>query len=427
MRMIPARNTLCCVLLFAAYLSSLRAYGQEHQPKRGVQDVNAAGTATTVSPGAYGALVIGIDNYRYLQTLKTPRNDARDVAKLLQQRYGFKNPTLLFDATRDDIFTALTEYQNTLSENSNLLIYYAGHGYRDPHTGEAYWLPVDAQPGNRQHWISANDITTSIYAIPSKHVLIISDSCYSGDLRSADDEIRVENRAYLGNIFRSKSRSLLSSGGDEPVLDTGPGGHSVFANAILKYLSEMPESQFAVADLFPKIRRGVAGRSPQVPQYSYLRNSGDEFGDFVFSRDGKELAIGPEEVTEGTTPRDYSVRSQLPEIACKRELDAQRMGPKIQAGDTVPCKMLDEPLKWSHQYATPQLPETMSQTRWKAMLSVTVDEGGRVTDIRPRGGASLQGMESALKAAAQLWQTNPPTYRGKRVKSSFALDIDFGQ
>jgi TonB family protein len=61
------------------------------------------------------------------------------------------------------------------------------------------------------------------------------------------------------------------------------------------------------------------------------------------------------------------------------------------------------------------------------MLMVTVDEGGKVTDIKPRGGASLKGMDNAFKAASQLWQTNPPTYQGLRVKSSFALDIDFGQ
>jgi TonB family protein len=73
------------------------------------------------------------------------------------------------------------------------------------------------------------------------------------------------------------------------------------------------------------------------------------------------------------------------------------------------------------------LPGTAGQARWTAMLTVTVDENGRVVEIKPRGGTGLQGMESALKSAAQSWQTNQPTYQGKRVKSSFALDIEFGQ
>jgi hypothetical protein len=60
------------------------------------------------------------------------------------------------------------------------------------------------------------------------------------------------------------------------------------------------------------------------------------------------------------------------------------------------------------------------------MLTVTVDENGRVIDIKPRGGPSPQGMETVIKAEAGSWQTNPPTYQGKGVKSSFALDIEFG-
>jgi len=61
------------------------------------------------------------------------------------------------------------------------------------------------------------------------------------------------------------------------------------------------------------------------------------------------------------------------------------------------------------------------------MLTLTVDENGRVIDVKPRGGKIPQGLESALKASAQPWKTNRPTYKGKRVKSSFALNIDFGQ
>src|SRR6266851_3062842 len=129
MRKIPARNKFVVVLLLAAWLSSVPAYGQEPRPKRGVNDANTAPTATTVSPGPYIALVIGNNNYRYVGKLLTPRSDATDIAKLLQKRYGFVRQKVLLDATRDDIFTALSEYQHTLSENSNLLIYYAGHGY----------------------------------------------------------------------------------------------------------------------------------------------------------------------------------------------------------------------------------------------------------------------------------------------------------
>jgi len=207
----------------------------------------------------------------------------------------------------------------------------------------------------------------------------------------------------------------MSSGGDEPVVDGGDEGHSVFANAVLKYLKNMEDEQFTAGDLFPRIRRGVSGRTEQVPQYSYIRNSGDEFGDFVFSRGGKGVVVGP-----------YVNYGQLPDIPCPKEL-AIGLPPKIQQGDMVPCRLLDQPLQWLKPYGMPELTGAAAQPKWTAMLTVTVDEGGKVTDVKPRGGASLRGMDTAFKAAAQLWQTNPPTYMGLRVKSSFALDIDLGQ
>ena len=41
-----------------------------------------------------------------------------------------------------------------LTENDNLLIYYAGYGAVDYEAEEGYWLPVDAKPDNVANWIS---------------------------------------------------------------------------------------------------------------------------------------------------------------------------------------------------------------------------------------------------------------------------------
>lgn len=423
MRKSPARN-MFVVLLFVAWLSSPAAYGQKPAEKREVQDVTSA-PAVDPSAASYYALLIGNNEYRYVTRLRTAAGDADAVAQLLRDRFGFRTQ-VLHNATRNDIITALVKYRSSLPENSNLLIFYAGHGHKDREADEAYWLPVDSQTDNNENWISADDITRDVRAIRSMHVMIVSDSCYSGALtRDVDTSITLGDRnALIAKMFKSKSRTLMSSGSDEPVDDGGPNNHSVFANALLLSLGEMEEQQFTAEALFQKVQVRVAGRSAQLPQYSLIRNSGHDFGDFVFSRGGKGAVIPS---ADKDVSKDYSLfRSELPEIACKKE-PIQGVGPKIQAGDMVPCKLLDEPLKWLTAYAVPQLSGTAAQTKWTAMLIVTVDENGRVSDIRPRGGSSLQGMDSAIKAAAQGWQTNPPLYQSKKVKSSFALDIEFGQ
>jgi hypothetical protein len=54
----------------------------------------------------------------------------------------------------------------------------------------------------------------------------------------------------------------------------------------------MKESQFSAGDLFYAfVRRKVAGSGPQLPQYGSIRGSGDDLGDFIFSRGG---AAAPE-------------------------------------------------------------------------------------------------------------------------------------
>jgi hypothetical protein len=360
--------------------------------------------------------VIGNNNYRHIGKLKTAINDATALKKLLEHPFEFQ-VTLLKNATREDIFASLQKYENQLPENSNLLIYYAGHGYHDRGTDVAYWLPVDAEVNNRSRWISASDITSHIKAMRSKHVLIVSDSCYSGALTSGPDISIDSGPAYLAKMFMSRSRNLMSSGGDEPVNDSGASGHSVFANAILNGLKEVKEKQFTAADIFQQfIKQSVVGSAAQVPQYSYIDKSEHDFGDFVFSQ-GLRVIVISDHPSRCTAPKS------LPGIGCKKRLIVDGVSPKIKAGDSVPCDLLDQPLRWIKEYPLPQL-SADCLTKW--MLTVTVDENGRVIDIKPRGGPSPQGMETVIKAEAGSWQTNPPTYQGKGVKSSFALDIEFG-
>ena len=121
--------------------------------------------------------------------------------------------------------------------------------------------------------------------LPSRHVLIVSDSCYSGGLsRDADaPEHAGTQSAFIARMLKSRSRTLMASGGDEPVSDSGSNGHSVFAYAVLRALERDDQPVFTASDLFyGSIRQQVAGRSSQLPQYTIIRNSDHDEGDFVF-------------------------------------------------------------------------------------------------------------------------------------------------
>jgi uncharacterized caspase-like protein len=244
--------------------------------------------------GNYFALIVGINDYQYLPHLITPHNDAQDLALLLGDQYGFKTQ-LLLDPTRDQIVEALDRYRRTLSERDNLLIYYAGHGYFDKEINQGYWAPVDAGQDTYARWIIATEITGTANAVPARHVLVISDSCYSGMLTRDVKLPGVMDRPnYIERMLQAKSRQVMASGGDEPVADSDAPGrfsrHSVFANVLLQNLSQFKTNEFTAEQLFAQVKEQVHARAKQEPQYKTMGASSDQGGDFVFIRVGSGAA-----------------------------------------------------------------------------------------------------------------------------------------
>lgn len=231
--------------------------------------------------GDYHALVIGINKYAHLTNLVTAENDAKSMAGLLNEQYGF-NVTLLLNPTRAEIIDALDDLRATLKFKDNLLIYYAGHGWLDEQADQGFWLPADAKPDRRSAWVSNDIITGTLKAVEAKHVMVVADSCYSGRLvRGA--KISIGDPDYLKKISRKKARVVITSGGLEPVADSGGDDHSPFTSAFLKALSE----NNGVLDgnsLFNKIRRPVMVSADQTPQFSDIRKAGHDGGDFLFVR-----------------------------------------------------------------------------------------------------------------------------------------------
>jgi len=232
--------------------------------------------------GRYYALICGINNYQHLPNLGTAVHDARVVAKILEENYGY-HVKLLLNPTRYDLLTTLGQYRRILTAEDNLLIYYAGHGWLDRDADQGYWLPSDATRDNQVNWVSNTAITSEILAIRAKHVMIVADSCYSGKI-TRGVHITQKTPDYLDRISSKKARVVLCSGGLEPVIDSGGrDDHSVFAAAFIDALREN-DSVLDGNTLFTKIRRPIILNSDQTPEYSDIRKAGHDGGDFLFVR-----------------------------------------------------------------------------------------------------------------------------------------------
>ena len=192
--------------------------------------------------------------------------------------------TYLFNVDREHIIDALTALRRELTPSDNLLIYYAGHGLLDQEAGRGYWLPVDAKPDSPANWISTADITDTLKALKAKHVIVVADSCYSGTLtRDIKVAALSSGPGYLQRLAAKRTRVALTSGGLEPVVDEGSGGHSVFANAFLTVLREN-QGVLEGTRLFSTLLRPVMTNAQQTPVYADIRLAGHEGGDFLFVR-----------------------------------------------------------------------------------------------------------------------------------------------
>lgn len=254
---------------------------------------NAIFDSSKTKYGKYYALVIGNQDYKNLEDLESPLNDVSRAADILKDRYGF-NVELLTNVSNLQIMQALNELNNVLTEKDNLLIFYAGHGSRikngDWESG--YWLPVNADlPPNDSRWVSNESITRHLSRLKAKRVLVMADSCYAGLLSSAPGFVFAGSNAnytgaYLEYILPKRSRLLLTSGGDHPVLDNKGNGHSVFARALLDEL-ENNEGIISGSELFLTIRDKVTKTASvlgveQTPEFKAIKGSGHEAGSFFF-------------------------------------------------------------------------------------------------------------------------------------------------
>jgi len=243
--------------------------------------------------GRYYALIIGNQNYQILESLQTPRTDAERTAALLRDKYGF-SVQMIEDANDVTMLRALNDLNKVLRPTDNVLIYYAGHGTRlkTGATEAGYWLPVNAErPPNDTFWVPNEQITAHLARLPARRVLVVADSCYAG-LLSSDPGINIfgtENELgaeYVKFKLPKRARLLLASGGDQPVLDQGGQGNSVFARAFLDVLGGN-DGVLPTPTLFTRVQARVkigAARSnfTQVPEFKAIKSAGHEMGDFFF-------------------------------------------------------------------------------------------------------------------------------------------------
>jgi hypothetical protein len=266
-------------------------------------------------------LTIAINDYDdvHCDRLDNPVRDAQRLIKVLQERYGFGTAGELFNhqATFDNIVNKLYDISYSSDSEDVLLIFFAGHGGQHDYSKMGYWHPVDGQdPTDRMKLLWNSRILEVINLMLFKHILLISDSCYSGTFITRIPAGALPSTLDGADIL--ESRWVLVSGGEEKVKDGRRGDGSPFMNSVCRFLENTRKRRFPATDLFTAVKNDFEDPKTQNPQASPLNSPGHNGGIMVFENsdgsDEEEINkfIGFFPLPPGPTPGHYIGRTVSP-------------------------------------------------------------------------------------------------------------------
>lgn len=291
---------MCFFLALAFFVSA--AYAVERGLSRKVE--------TPYLKGTYRALVIGNQNYvdptGMWKPLKTAVNDAKSFADVLRTEFGFSDVDVILNGTQREILLALNNLSQRAQVNDSVVVYYAGHGYLEEDSGRGYWIPVDAKGQDHTTYIRNSTIRDELDLLGQrvKHTLLVSDSCFSGALLRGGNRsaaVKENGERYYQKVAQKKSVQILAAGGVEFVDDDyRSSGHSPFTYFLINELKNHDAPLLTATELALNVEKAVANNVKQTPESGVLQGSGDELGEFLFTKLSIKIEITAEPAKGGT-------------------------------------------------------------------------------------------------------------------------------
>ena len=240
------------------------------------------------SVGKQWAVFIAIDRYKEWSPLANPVRDAREIRDILTEYYYIDEVVELYntDATAAGIRQLLIGLRTQIARDDSVFVFYAGHGQTDPYTDTGFWIPSDGGHDMmaQANWLPNIQVRNMLSQLPAKHVFLISDSCFSGDIldvtRGAGPVI---NSDYFRRAYSRVSRQVMTSGASESVPDA-----SEFAMRLKSSLRWANGSFVDPFYLFTNVREV---RTTQPMLGSIRGSEHQEGGSFLFFRKNPSAPI----------------------------------------------------------------------------------------------------------------------------------------
>jgi hypothetical protein len=249
--------------------------GAKGEPLAKEEVINLIGSDNGPRAMRHFALVAGVCSYEGDQKLYAPCRDARAMRDLLINEYGYKRDDIVFlvdkaeggervdgPPTAEVMKTQVERFRakHGDEENSTFLFYYSGHGgYVKGAQADfgvlqpsGFFTSLKDQPYQHRGWDMQRLLDDIKKGVPSRHIMLLLDACYSGWAGAKGDDDLDER---VRSLWKERAEVVLSAGSkgqrawEDEVEEKAWvwGGHSVMTAFVLEGLKKTSEG-FAGAD-----------------------------------------------------------------------------------------------------------------------------------------------------------------------------------
>ncbi|CAG1009208.1 hypothetical protein PHYC_03671 [Phycisphaerales bacterium] len=251
--------------------------------------------------------------------LKYTERDAAEVAKVLRDKYGFKQEDvreLTGRVTRGEILAALEDAKKA-GEDDIVIFYYSGHGLKLEHQGKdepvAKWYGflapgvIASKPSadTPQGWgdvlVSMDEVVRTFKSLKARHSLVLLDCCFSGFAAVGKGSSRIgqDDIGAYRRLMEHQSWAAITAGTEkEEAFELDDKKQSAFTWGVLETLkSRAGEKQpFSSMEFFVDVRQAVLklrdseGRQLS-PQFRPLKVNQSAEGELVLIPSGAEDVV----------------------------------------------------------------------------------------------------------------------------------------
>lgn len=230
------------------------------------------------------ALVIGNNDYKYVDQLKNAVTDAQSMQQMLEQ-LGFK-VVYVANGDRHQMYDGLDEFVGLVSPDADALVYYSGHGVQID--GTNYLVPTDLEARNendiKHDGIDLQqEVVDRIGEAQARFTLVIMDACRNNPFKGTGRAIG-EAKGLAPMMSAAGVMLLYAAGSNQEALDRlSDDDHDPNGLFTREFLIALKRPNRTVYEVITEVRTAVTALARSVGHVQTPALYDESSGDFTFA------------------------------------------------------------------------------------------------------------------------------------------------